>query len=104
MNQSESTDNKTENRNMGKAEGESGSAAWAEQKAAARQRKKLEKAVCDAEQTISELEQAIAILEAQMNTPEGGSNMEIYERHGRLKQQLARAEDEWTQAMEALEG
>ncbi len=82
----------------------SGAISWETQKAAARQRKKLEKAVSDAEQAVSELEQAIAILEAQMNTPEGGSNMEIYEKHGRLKQQLARAEDEWAQAMEALEG
>ena len=39
-----------------------------------------------------------------MATPEGGSDMSLYERHGRLKQQLSKAEDEWTAAMEALEG
>ncbi len=81
----------------------SGGAAWAEQKAQARQRKKLEKAVADAEQHVAELEQAIAILEARMATPEGGSDMSLYEKHGKLKQQLAQAEDEWTQAMEQME-
>ena len=80
-----------------------GAASWAEQKAQARQRKKLEKAVSDAEQAVSELEQALAILEAKMATPEGGSDMSLYEKHGRLKQQLSQAEDEWTQAMEELE-
>ena len=83
--------------------GGSGGSAWAEQKAQARQRKRLEKAVSDAEQTVSELEQAIAILEAQMATPEGGSNMALYERHAKLKAQLSQAEEEWTQAMEELE-
>ena len=76
---------------------------WEEQKAQARQRKKLEKAVADAEATVAELEQAIAILETQMSTPDGAGNMELYEKHGRLKQQLEKAETEWEQAMEALE-
>ena len=80
-----------------------GLGSWAEQKAQARQRKKLEKAVSDAEQAVSELEQAIAILEAKMATPEGGSDMSLYEKHGRLKQQLSKAEEEWTEAMEALD-
>ena len=83
--------------------GERGAGLWAEQKAQARLRKKLEKAVSDAEQAVSELEQAIAILEAKLSTPEGSTDMSLYERHGRLKQQLAQAEDEWTRAMEALE-
>ena len=80
-----------------------GSANWAEQKAQARQRKKAEKAVAEAEQAITELEQAISILEARMATPEGGSDMSLYEKHGKLKQQLAKAEDEWAEAMETLE-
>ena len=80
-----------------------GSVSWETQKAQARQRKRLEKALADAEQTVSELEQAIAILEAKMNTAEGSSDMSLYERHGRLKQQLAQAEDEWTEVMEKME-
>ena len=81
----------------------SSKATWEEQKAQARQRKKLEKAVAEAEATVAELEQAIAILETQMSTPDGAGNMELYEKHGRLKQQLEKAETEWEQAMEALE-
>ena len=84
--------------------GSKGAVSWEEQKAQARQRKKLEKAVSEAEQAVAELEQAIAILEAQMATGEGGSDISLYEKHGRLKQQLSKAEDEWTAAMEALEG
>ena len=80
-----------------------GRMAFEAQKAQARQRKKLEKAVSEAEQAVSELEQAIAILETKMATPEGGSDMSLYEKHGRLKQQLSKAEDEWAEAMEALE-
>ena len=80
-----------------------GGSAWELQKAQARQRKKLEKAVNDAEQAVTELEQAIAILETQMATPDGGSDISLYEKHGRLKQQLEKAETEWTQAMEELE-
>ena len=80
-----------------------GALSYEERKAQSRLRKKLEKAVADAEQAITELEQAIAILESQMATPEGSTNMELYEKHGRLKQQLERAENEWTQTMEELE-
>ena len=81
-----------------------GRMAFEAQKAQARQRKKAEKAIVEAEQAITELEQAISILEARMATPEGGSDMSLYEKHGNLKQQLAKAEDEWAEAMEALEG
>lgn len=76
---------------------------WEQQKALARQRKKLEKAVSDAEQAVQELEQAIAIIENQLATTEGGADLSLYEKHGRLKQQLAKAEDEWAEAMERLE-
>lgn len=78
-------------------------ADWEQQKSLARQRKKLEKAVTDAEQAVQELEQAIAIIENQLSTTEGGADLSLYEKHGRLKQQLAKAEDEWAEAMERLE-
>lgn len=80
-----------------------GSLSWQEQKTQARQRKKLEKAVSDAEQNVTELEQAIAILETRLATAEGSQDMSLYEKHGRLKEQLSKAEDEWTKAMEELE-
>lgn len=78
-------------------------ADWEQQKSLARQRKKLEKTVTDAEQAVQELEQAIAIIENQLATTEGGADLSLYEKHGRLKQQLAKAEDEWAEAMERLE-
>lgn len=78
-------------------------ADWEQQKSLARQRKKLEKTVTDAEQAVQELEQAIAIIENQLATTEGGADLSLYEKHGRLKQQLAKAEDEWAEAMEQLE-
>ncbi|MDE7165670.1 MAG: ABC-F family ATP-binding cassette domain-containing protein [Bacteroidaceae bacterium] len=78
-------------------------ADWEQQKSLARQRKKLEKAVTDAELAVQELEQAIAIIENQLSTTEGGADLSLYEKHGRLKQQLAKAEDEWAEAMERLE-
>ena len=80
-----------------------GALSWQEQKTQARQRKKLEKAVSDAEQNVTELEQAIAILEARLATAEGSQDMSLYEKHARLKEQLSKAEDEWTKAMEELE-
>ena len=82
---------------------ETGREAYEAQKALARQRKRMEKAVADAERNVAELEQAIAIIENQMANPEASTDLSLYERHGRLKQQLAQAEDEWTQAMEAME-
>lgn len=77
--------------------------SYEEQKALARQRKKLEKAVSDAESEVTELEQAIALLEDKMATPEGSQDMQLYEKHSRLKGQLSDAEDRWAEAIEALE-
>ena len=51
--------------------------------------KKLERQVADCEASIEETESAIAILEAKMATPEGASDMQLYERHQKLKQQSA---------------
>ena len=77
--------------------------SYEEQKALARQRKKLEKALQEAEQKVTELEQAIGILEDRMATPEGSMDAALYEKHGRLEEQLAKAEEEWEAAMEAME-
>lgn len=77
--------------------------SYEEQKAQARQRKKLEKAVSDAELEVTELEQAIALLEDKMATPEGSQDMSLYEKHSKLKGQLSDAEDRWSEAIEALE-
>lgn len=77
--------------------------SYEQQKAASRLRKKLEKAVQEAEEHVAQLEAAVKILEAQLSTPEGSTDTSLYEKHGKLKAQLAAAEAEWEQAMEELE-
>jgi len=83
----------------GRAGGES---AYAAQKAAARQRKKLEKAVAEAEEQVSQLEAALHLVEDQLATPEGSADSTLYDKYARLKQQLEAAEEEWMTASEAL--
>ena len=77
--------------------------SYEQQKAASRLRKKLEKAVQEAEEHVAQLEAAVKILEVQLSTPEGSTDMSLYEKHGKLKAQLAAAEAEWEKAMESLE-
>lgn len=73
----------------------SGAQSYAEQKALAREQKKREKALQEAEEKVTQLEAAIRILEDQMSTPEGSLDVSLYEKHGRLKAQLKQAEEEW---------
>ena len=60
--------------------------------------KKLERRVADCEAEIEQTESAIAILEAKMATPEGASDMTLYEQHQKLKAQLDRVMEEWDAA------
>ena len=76
---------------------------YEQQKELNKQLKKAEKRVADCEAEIEQTEAAIALLEAQMATPEGASDMTLYERHGKLKQQLDRAVEEWEAASMKLE-
>ena len=46
---------------------------------------------------------AIAIVEAKMATPEGASDMQLYERHQKLKQQLDGIVEEWERVSMELE-
>ena len=84
---------------IGRAGGES---SYAAQKAAARQRKKLEKAVTEAEEQVAQLEAALHLVEDQLATPEGSADSTLYDKYARLKQQLEAAEEEWLAASEAL--
>ena len=68
-----------------------------------RKLRKLEKQVADCEARISEMESQIAALEARMTTPEGASDMKLYEHHQQLKTSVSQAEDEWESAMMELE-
>ncbi|MBO4985838.1 MAG: ABC-F family ATP-binding cassette domain-containing protein [Bacteroides sp.] len=76
---------------------------YEQQKELNKRLKKAEKRVADCEAEIEQTEAAIALLEAQMATPEGASDMTLYERHGKLKQQLDRAVEEWEAASMELE-
>lgn len=76
--------------------------SYEEQKALARQRRKLEKAVTDAEAEIAELEAAIHLLEDRMSTPDGAADATLYERHTRLRASLEDAESRWLEASESL--
>ena len=67
-----------------------------------KQRRRLENLVEQSETAVDELSAAIAALEEQMSAPEG-CNEKNYERYASLKKQLAAAEEEWEQHMEALE-
>lgn len=85
-----------------KAAPSEGALSYAEQKEQARQRRKLEQAVKDAERHIEELEEQIAALEAQLATPEGASDTNLFSQYGELKNLLSEAEDKWAEALEAL--
>ena len=65
--------------------------------------KQLERQVADCEASIEETEAAISIVEAQMATPEGASDMQLYERHQKLKQQLDAIVEEWERVSLELE-
>ena len=77
--------------------------SYDEQKRLARERSRLEKAVKEAEAEVSQLGQAIKILEARMATVQGSQDMTLYEKHGKLRQQMEIAEEKWAEAMEKLE-
>ena len=79
-----------------------GALSYAEQKEAAKQRRKLEQAVKEVEKNIEQLEQKIEALESQLSTPEGAANVELFTQHGELRKQLAAAEEIWSEAVEAL--
>ena len=94
--------NKTTEAPSGAVRGASASSSWEAQKAAARQRKKLEKAVSEAEEKVAQLEAAVHLIEDRLATPEGATDTALYEKYTRFKQQLEAAEEEWMTASEAL--
>ncbi len=81
----------------------SGRLSYEEQKELNKRLKKLERRVADCETEIEQTEAAIAILEEKMATPEGASDMSLYEQHQKLKQQLDHVMEEWDAASTELE-
>lgn len=80
-----------------------GKLSYEQQKAQARQRRKLEQAVSEAEQTVIDLETKLHDLEQLLATPEGAADAARCEEYGRLQAEKADAEQKWEEAMEALE-
>lgn len=77
--------------------------SYEQQKELNKKIKKLEKRVADCETSIEETEAAIAMLETRMATPEGASDMKLYEQHQKLKAQLEQMVGEWEVASIELE-
>ena len=65
--------------------------------------RKLEKQVADCESRIEKIEAQIAEIEAEMATPEGASDMKLYERHQQLKKELDAVVEEWETVSMELE-
>ena len=61
--------------------------------------RKLEKQAADCEDRISKIETQISQLEEKMATPEGASDMKLYEQHQDLKKQISQIEEEWETAL-----
>lgn len=80
-----------------------GKLSYEEQKELNKRIKKAERRVAECEQSIADTEAAIAIIESQMATPEGASDMSLYEKHRKLKEQLDQTMTEWESASLELE-
>ena len=80
-----------------------GKLSYEEQKELNKRIKKAERRVAECEQCITDTEAAIAIIEEQMATPEGASDMALYEKHRKLKEQLDQTMTEWEAASMELE-
>lgn len=79
-----------------------GSLTYAEQKEFNKKIKRLEKQVAEYESAVSEIESAIALLESRMATPEGAADTTLYERHGRLREELEEQMNGWERAFNEL--
>ena len=77
--------------------------AWQAKKEQQRQRRKLEKAVEEAEKKVTRLENELKELEGWMATPSGAANPALFESYAKLKEELTAAETTWEEAMMKLE-
>ena len=77
--------------------------SYEERKELARRIKKAERAIATVEEEISNIEYAIDVVEGKLATPEGASDMQLYEEHSTLKKQLDEAMSRWEQATEEID-
>lgn len=78
-----------------------GAQNYAEQKEKARQRRRLEQAVKDAENQLDALTSELSTLENLLS--QAPADETLFVRHGELRKLIAQTEDAWTLAVEALE-
>ena len=77
--------------------------SYEEMKERNRQQKKLERKVADCEAEIEQTEAAISQIEQRLATPEGASDVSLYEQHQKLKEELDRIMEAWEAASMELE-
>lgn len=77
--------------------------SYEEMKERNRQQKKLERKVTDCEAEIERTEAAISQIEQRLATPEGASDVSLYEQHQKLKEELDRIMEAWEAASMELE-
>ena len=80
-----------------------GKQSYLQMKERAKVQRKLEKEVEEYEKRVMELEDRIAEVEAQLSTPEGAQKTDLFTLHADLKTQLQQAEENWENAVSALE-
>ena len=76
---------------------------YEERKEQAKIRRKAEKRVEQCEQRVMELEEKKADIEAQLATPEGAADADLFSRYAEIQSQLKAAESEWEEALATLE-
>lgn len=80
-----------------------GKISYEQRKEHARQLRRIEKQVEEAEKHVTQLESKRAAIELNLSTSEGAQDTKLFEQYGELQKLLSKAEAEWEQAMEALE-
>ena len=80
-----------------------GKLSYEQQKERAKLMKKAERRVAEAEKEIERIEAEIADVEAKLSTPEGATQVVLFEQHATLKKQLDTAVANWELAMLEME-
>ncbi|MGL4293892.1 MAG: ABC-F family ATP-binding cassette domain-containing protein [Bacteroidales bacterium] len=65
--------------------------------------RKIERLVSGAEDKIAAIEQQISMVELKLASPEGASDVSLYEKHGDLKHQLDQVTEDWMEQNAILE-
>lgn len=73
------------------------------QKELSKKIKKLERKMADCEENVERIQKDISSLEEVMATPEGASDMSLYEQHQKMKKQLDEAYEGWETTMIELD-